>query len=224
VGAGRPAGGALPARLVGADSAEIIYFGDPVRLRVDRAGRILAVDGMATTNKVRAERVASLDVAALARALAARPIAQASPRDTVRATVGAAQVLVDYSRPSARGRTVWGGALVPYGQVWRTGANAATQLVTSADLTIGGAAVPAGTVHALHPARRRRRPAHRQQEDRRVGHRVRVGAGPRAHPAPRVGARHPVEQFTIAVEPVNGTPSLVLRWADRQLSAPIAAR
>jgi hypothetical protein len=59
--------------------------------------------------------------------------------------VGAAQVLVDYSRPSARGRTVWGGALVPYGQVWRTGANAATQLVTSADLTIGGAAVPAGT-------------------------------------------------------------------------------
>ena len=53
-------------------------------------------------------------------------------------------VTIDYSRPSMRGRKIFGG-LVPYGQVWRTGANAATSLKTDVDLTIGGATVPAGS-------------------------------------------------------------------------------
>jgi hypothetical protein len=68
----------------------------------------------------------------------------ASPRDTTRDTIGAAHVLVDYGRPSKRGRVIFSD-LVPYGEVWRTGANAATTLVTDKDLTIGKLAVPAGT-------------------------------------------------------------------------------
>ncbi len=46
-------------------------------------------------------------------------------------------VQIDYSRPSMRSRKIFGG-LVPYDQVWRTGANAATSLKTSVDLMIGG--------------------------------------------------------------------------------------
>jgi len=53
-------------------------------------------------------------------------------------------VTIDYSRPSMRNRKIFGG-LVPYGQIWRTGANAATSLKTDVNLTIGGAAVPAGS-------------------------------------------------------------------------------
>ncbi|HEY4930231.1 MAG TPA: DUF2911 domain-containing protein [Terriglobales bacterium] len=53
-------------------------------------------------------------------------------------------VTSDYSRPSMRSRKIFGG-LVPYGQVWRTGANSATSLKTDVDLTIAGAAVPAGS-------------------------------------------------------------------------------
>ena len=53
-------------------------------------------------------------------------------------------ITIDYSRPSMRNRKIFGG-LVPYGQVWRTGANAATTLKTDVNLTIGGTAVPAGT-------------------------------------------------------------------------------
>lgn len=53
-------------------------------------------------------------------------------------------VTITYSRPSMRGRKIFG-ELVPYGKVWRTGANAATTLKTDADLTIGGANVPAGS-------------------------------------------------------------------------------
>jgi len=59
-------------------------------------------------------------------------------------------VTIKYSRPSMRGRKIYGG-LVPYDQVWRTGANAATSLSTDVDLNIGGASVPKGnyTLYSL---------------------------------------------------------------------------
>ena len=56
---------------------------------------------------------------------------------------GGKSVTVDYSSPRAKGRKIFGG-LVPLDQEWRTGANDATTFVTTADLTIGGTAVPAG--------------------------------------------------------------------------------
>lgn len=68
----------------------------------------------------------------------------ASPRDTTRATVAGANVYIDYGRPSKRGREIFGG-LVPWGQVWRTGANQATHLVTDKSLMFGSLMVPAGT-------------------------------------------------------------------------------
>ena len=53
-------------------------------------------------------------------------------------------VTVDYSSPRAKGRKIYGD-VVPLGKVWRTGANEATTFVTTADITVGGAAVPAGS-------------------------------------------------------------------------------
>ena len=50
---------------------------------------------------------------------------------------------VDYSSPRMKGRKIFG-SLVPYGEVWRTGANEATTFVTTANLTVGGKDVPAG--------------------------------------------------------------------------------
>jgi hypothetical protein len=52
-------------------------------------------------------------------------------------------VTIKYSRPSRRGRKIFG-ELVPYGQEWRTGANSATSFTTDTALDIGGTAVPAG--------------------------------------------------------------------------------
>jgi len=57
---------------------------------------------------------------------------------------GGKSITVDYSSPRAKGRKVFGG-LVPYGEPWRTGANEATTLVTTADLMVGGKHVPAGS-------------------------------------------------------------------------------
>src|SRR6202035_541859 len=53
-------------------------------------------------------------------------------------------ITVDYSSPRAKGRKIFG-ELVPFGQVWRTGANEATTFVTSADVVVGGKTVPAGS-------------------------------------------------------------------------------
>ena len=67
-----------------------------------------------------------------------------SPPATTECTIKGKKVTISYSRPSMKGRKIMG-ELVPYGQVWRTGANEATTLTTETDLNIGGAKVPAGT-------------------------------------------------------------------------------
>ena len=69
---------------------------------------------------------------------------QPSPPATVSERVGVTGVSIEYSRPSMRERKVFGG-LVPYGQVWRTGANAATKVTFGGDVKFGGATVPAGS-------------------------------------------------------------------------------
>jgi hypothetical protein len=73
-----------------------------------------------------------------------------SPPATAEVTLKGKSVKIDYSRPSIKGRKVFG-ELVPFGKVWRTGANEATALTTAVDLTIGGAKVPAGnyTLYSL---------------------------------------------------------------------------
>jgi hypothetical protein len=53
-------------------------------------------------------------------------------------------IIVDYSSPRAKGRKIYG-ELVPYGEVWRAGANEATTFVINTDLTVGGKTVPAGS-------------------------------------------------------------------------------
>ena len=136
---------------IGSDSLGFAVFEqNAYRIRVDGRGRIMGLQGLATTQKVLVDRVADVDVRAIANAWAARDSAGhsmgvLSPLDTMRATVGGAQMNVVYSRPSVRGRTLLGGVLLPYGQVWRTGANAATVFTTSRDLVLGGASVPAGS-------------------------------------------------------------------------------
>ena len=66
-----------------------------------------------------------------------------SPAATATVAFGNKQIRISYHAPSVHGRKIFGG-LVPYGQVWRAGANQATLLHTDADLTIGSLSVPKG--------------------------------------------------------------------------------
>ncbi len=117
------------------------------RAHVDDEGRILGMYAGALGRSV--ERVAGLDVEATAQRWAdedarGEGMGPLSPRDTLVATASGANITVDYSRPSKRGRQILGDR-VPWNEVWRTGANTATHLTTDRDLVIGGTPVPAGT-------------------------------------------------------------------------------
>jgi hypothetical protein len=78
-----------------------------------------------------------------ARDAAGRGVGPLSPRDSAVVDLGGAHLSVDYGRPFRRGRTIVG-EVVPYNQVWRTGANAATVFSTSRPLEIRGVTIPAG--------------------------------------------------------------------------------
>lgn len=144
-----------------------------------------------------------------------------SPRDTVELALSSGRrIYVDYGRPSMRGRRIMGG-LVPYGRVWRTGANAATTLVTDVDLDVNGTRVPRGTytLYTIPTAsgwtlivNRQTGQWGTQYEPARDFARI---------PMRVTTLREPVEQFTISLEQgrtAQGT--LALTWENTRAWVP----
>jgi len=78
-----------------------------------------------------------------AEAQAGMPTPRASPPGKVTQTIGLTDVTASYHRPAVKGRSIWGG-LVPYGQMWRAGANQNTTIEFAADAKVNGQDVPAG--------------------------------------------------------------------------------
>ncbi len=71
-----------------------------------------------------------------------------SPAQTLKQSFALSEITIEYSRPSAKGRAIYGD-LVPFGKTWRTGANGATKITFGENVTVEGLAVPAGT-YALY--------------------------------------------------------------------------
>jgi Protein of unknown function (DUF2911) len=198
-------------------SVVVGFFNAPALATVDRQGHMLALDGRATTAKVDVQRVKAPDLDRFARMFAAqevargRPVGLLSPRDTVSARLGAATLMVDYSRPRKRGRDIFGG-LVPWNRVWRTGANAATQLVTDATIMADGWTIPPGrytlwSIPGVSGAtlivnRRTGQWGTEYDPDYDVA-RLRLSREPLSRP---------LEQFTIAIEPTGAGGVLRLSW------------
>jgi hypothetical protein len=141
-GAGTPqvltlaAGGADTIRVTNSIGLTTVY-------RVDNEGRIQSMDATATTQKLTASRsTLRPDLGAVAAAM--RPAGTLSARGNASASFLQSVVFINYGRPQVRERTVWGGELVPFDAVWRTGANEATHLATSRELTFGDVVVPPG--------------------------------------------------------------------------------
>jgi hypothetical protein len=196
---------------------------------VDSAGWMQTYSGMRSTYKVTVTRTAAApDVDAIAARLAAAERVtgqqQLSVRDTARATIGNAVFSVDYGRPQARGRTLLGNVIL-YDRVWRTGANAATQLTTSAPITLAGLSLPAGT-YTLWTI------PHRQGVDLIVNRQVGQWGTEygRAHDLGRAPMRSdsvdtPVEQFTISIEPSEARHgTLAMAWGSFRWTAPIVVQ
>ncbi|HYH78857.1 MAG TPA: DUF2911 domain-containing protein [Longimicrobium sp.] len=188
------------------------------RISIVRTTAVAAALAAATTTAAEAQ-VRTRPPAAPATAQQGRVL---SPRDTSRLDLGGGKrMYVDYGRPSMRGRRIVGG-LVPLGRVWRTGANAATTLVTEGDLTVGTASVPRGTytLYTLPTATGWTLIVNRQTGQWGTEYDpsrdlVRI-------PMQTTTLRQPVEQFTLALERGRaGTHALVLSWENTRASVPI---
>jgi len=135
--------------LVGADSAELDYFGVARSgYKFDDAGRLIRADWRGTTYRYVISRGGDVDIDAFIKRWSNEDkrgvgVGALSPRDTARATIGGASIVIDYSRPAQRGRNVWGDVVQPE-KVWRLGADMATHFSTTADLVFDGTRVPAG--------------------------------------------------------------------------------
>lgn len=147
-----------------------------------------------------------------------------SPRDTTRATIGSAHLLVDYGRPSKRGRQIVGN-LIPYDEIWRTGANAATTFVTDKDLVFGSTVVPAGT-YTIYSFYQKSGPwllvvnkqtkqwgteYHKEQDLARI-------------PMTTTSVSPSVEKFVINVVPQGSGGAIELVWDTAKGSAPFSVR
>ncbi|MEP7087255.1 MAG: DUF2911 domain-containing protein [Gemmatimonadota bacterium] len=194
----------------------------------DSLHHMLTYSGARSTYKIEVQRLPGQpDVAAIGERFATTETAaggmkQLSVRDTARATIGAAKFSVDYGRPLARGRVLLGN-IIPYGEVWRTGANAATQLTTSAPITLAGARLPAGT-YTLWTVPSKDGHAdlivNKQFGQWGTEYDAKHDAGKEAL---RVGtSATPVEKFTISIVPTSvRTGTLVIEWSSFKWSAPI---
>jgi Protein of unknown function (DUF2911) len=131
---------------------------------------------------------------------------------------------VDYGRPLARGRTLLGN-VIPYDRIWRTGANAATQLTTSAPITLAGLSLPAGT-YTLWTV------PHVRGVDLIVNRQTGQWGTEygRAHDLGRAPMRSdsmdtPVEQFTISIEPSDAKQgTLAMAWGTFRWTTPIVVQ
>jgi len=146
---------------------------------------------------------------------------RASAHESVTATLNGKKVTIEYGRPQMKGREIFG-KLVPYGQVWRTGADEATTLTTEGDLMLGSLHVPAGT-YALFtiPGEKewtlivnktaKQWGAFKYDQAADLG-RVKMAVKSLASP---------VEVFTIAIEAQGGKGELKMHWDKTEASIPI---
>jgi DUF2911 family protein len=119
-----------------------------MRVVLGADGRVSGLDGTGSSLGYIGTRASWIDIDSVARAFSeherrAGAIGTLSLRDTVVAHIGGARLLVDYGRPSRRGRVIFGN-VVPFHRIWRTGANLATHLITDRRLDFDGIALPAG--------------------------------------------------------------------------------
>jgi hypothetical protein len=149
-----------------------------------------------------------------------------SPLDSLTFMVGSHAVKVCYGRPSSRGRTMIGGEAVPYGQLWRTGANEPTIFFTSAPLSIAGITVPAGTysLYTIPDAKEWEiivnRSISQWGEESNYTPAVKAQEVGRAKVTSEAVSQR-IETFTMRSEPASGGSNLVLEWEKTWVRIPV---
>jgi hypothetical protein len=200
-----------------------------IRAQLEPGGLAQGFDGIGSSFNFRVTRTDAADADSLGRELALRDAASGglgpvSPTDTVQAVVHGASYRIEYGRPSVRGREIFGG-VVPWGRVWRAGANRATHFTTDRDVVIGGVTLARGTYTLWIVPR----------EDGRwelLVNRQTGQWGTLHDPAYDVGRipmqvqrlSEPVEQLTVRVEQHAVGGLLLFAWDTYEASVPFSPR
>jgi hypothetical protein len=171
---------------------------------------------------------------AMAQAAKKKQRQRISPHETITATIDGDEVKLVYGRPYSKKpgtdevRKIWGG-LVPYGKVWRTGADEATLLTTATPIEIGGTSLAAGT-YSLFTV---------PEEDgtAKLVINKKTGqwgipyneASEKANELARIDLKkttldNKVDQFTMAIEPQAGGGELKMMWENTQYSVPFTVK
>lgn len=145
-----------------------------------------------------------------------------SPAAKATATLAGKTITIDYSAPSKRERVIMGG-LVPYGKLWRTGANAGTTLKTEADLMIGSLHVPAGTYTLLTIPNEKEWTLVVSKQSGLWGTNGYDEAKDLGRVAMKViPVKDTVETFTIAIAPAGENKgALSMKWENVEASVPV---
>jgi len=131
------------------------------------------------------------------------------------------KIKIDYGRPSVKGRKIYGG-LVPYGEVWRTGANEATTFVTEKDIVVGGTKVPAGSYTLFSLPTESGWQLIINKQTGQWGTNYEQGQDLARIDMKKESLSAPVEQFTISFEPASGNATVLrLDWENTRASVPI---
>jgi hypothetical protein len=142
----------------------------------------------------------------------------------VRAKIGDASIIIDYSRPHARGRVLLG-KVIPYDRVWRTGANAATQFATSAPLRLAGIQLAAGTYTLWTVPHTNGVDLIVNGQSGQWGTQYDRSRDVAKAPMQSTTLPTPVDQFTISVSPTDAhRGALILEWGSFRWTAPIEVR
>ena len=197
------------------------------RIHVDERGRLMHLDASATTLKLAVERVNWLPLETLAPQIAARdasrPRADLSPRGETKVAVDGANIVVDYGRPMKRGRAIFGN-VVPFGQLWRTGANTATQFKTDRDLVIAGKTLPAGQYSIFSIPQAKEWTIIINSETNQAGTAHKAERDFMRVQAKTSKLKDVVEQFTIAVTDEKKGGTIRFQWDDTEATVPFTVK
>jgi hypothetical protein len=151
-----------------------------------------------------------------------------SPLDSLTFKVANQPVKVCYGRPSSRGRVMLGGKDIPYGKLWRTGANEPTIFFTPIPLKVAGIAVPPGTYSLYTVPGRTEWEVIVNRSISQWGEEGNYTAQVKAQELSRAKVKSesvtsPIETFTIRAEPDGNNANLVLEWEKTRVKIPFQA-
>ena len=149
---------------------------------------------------------------------------RASPHETVKAVIDGANVSITYGRPYMKGRKIFGG-LVPYGQVWRTGADEATILETDKALMFGAFHVNPGKISLYSVVTEKGWSLVLNKQVGQWGIEYKQGEDIGRVPMKVDTLPTPVEQFTITLDKGPGGKGgvLVLQWENKKATLALMA-